>query len=441
MPDLLHTGASRKALRHLGEMGSTVVFPLNGEPGDQTSEPVAELRWPYNLQTYAQMATDPEVAAVLQAWRTPLLGAHWYIEPNGADEIAKALSGFLRVPLADEVPPERAPLRFSPWSRHLSTALDALHFGHVIFEKVWRYDRVDRRIHLDRLAYRPQDSFISWDIAPEGDLRTASQYAIPPGEKLPREIPIPGSKLLIYSYNQLGSNPTGRSVLRAVYKPWLLKDDLLRITQVAADRNGTGVPVVTYPQGGDRDASLTLAKNIRVGDDAGAAVEDGTKVEMLGVKGQTFETLPVIQYYDRQIAKSMMAMFLELGQGHGALSLGEVFAAYLATQLNSVRAWIEDTFNGQVVTDWTRMNFGEDAPVPELRCQEISSERIATSEDIHNLARAGMLTWTPETEARTRRAQGVVAEPIADIEKWHAVAVAENKPPTPAPALPTSSNS
>ncbi|MDT9694013.1 hypothetical protein Q5762_37950, partial [Streptomyces sp. P9(2023)] len=88
-------------------------------------------------------------------------------------------------------------------------------------------------------------------------------------------------------------------LLRSCYKNWLIKDRLLRSQALTVDRNGLGVPVYTgapVPDGAtalerdawiaaERENGLALATAFRSGEQAGASIPSGAKLQLLGVEG------------------------------------------------------------------------------------------------------------------------------------------------------------
>jgi len=149
-----------------------------------------------------------------------------------------------------------------------------------------------------------------------------------------------------------GGNWIGVSLLRAAYKMWLLKDRTLRVQALAAERNGLGLPVYTSaapPEDasyedkvkwldGEIDRGLTIAKGARAGDAAGASLPNGATFRFEGVTGKVPDLDKQVRYYDEQIARAVLANFLNLGGDNstGSYALGDTFANFFINSLNAL---------------------------------------------------------------------------------------------------------
>jgi hypothetical protein len=378
-----------------------------------------ELRWPLSVRVFDQMRRqDAQVKSVLRAVTHPVRRTGWRVDPNGArSEVVELVATDLGLPVVGE--PLKAPIRsrerFS-WADHLQHALLSLSFGHMFFEQVYTIGD-DGRAHLRKLAPRMPRTIQHIDVAPDGGLVAIEQWG--PA----KNVRIPVSRLVAYVPEREAGNWAGESMLRAGYKNWLLKDRLLRVQVASIERNGMGVPLYIGAEGEtDLSAGVALAKGWRSGDAAGAAVPYGANLVLRGVEGTLPDAEKAVRYHDEQIARAVLAHFLNLGTQTGSWALGSTFADFFTLSLQSVAAQIADVANAHVVEDLVDVNFGEDEPAPRIVFEEIGSRAPLTAEAINMLVTCGALVPDQPLEQHLRDTFGL---PLKDPDA-----------PDPGPRLP-----
>jgi hypothetical protein len=377
-------------------------------------ERTPELRWPQSVEVYDQMRSqDAQVGSVLEAITLPVRSVAWRLDPGRArDEVVEHIAADLGLPIlgeADPEPPLRTRDRFS-WDEHLYLALLMLPFGHSFFEQRYRIDS-SGRARLVRLSWRPPRTISRINVGVDGGLESIQQFAGPwvghgPGGVETK--PIPVNRLVAYVRNREGGNWLGRSVLRNAYKNWLIKDRLLRTQAQTIDRNGMGVPLY---KGAENETTLdngaALAKAWRAGDDSGAAVPFGADLILRGVEGDLPDADPAIRYHDEQIARTVLAHFLNLGTQTGSWALGTTFADFFILTLKATAKAVQNVANAHVVEDLVDVNWGEDEPAPRIVHDKIGSEQAATAQAIKMLSDAGVLLPDKPLEEAVRTAYGL----------------------------------
>lgn len=381
-------------------------------------EETPELQWPRNIEVYDKMRRqDAQVISVLRAVTLPIRRTTWRVDPNGASpEVARLVADDLGLPLVGEDGRRvnRTRDRFS-WSEHLRLALLMLPFGHSVFEQVYRIDSGQAR--LRKLAWRPPKTISRVDVAADGGLVAIEQYSA--GTAPDSRMGI--DRLAVYVNDREGGNWLGQSLLRPAYKYWLLKDRLLRVQAQAVDRNGLGVPVykasetpdsVTGQERIDRekaelDSGLKLARGFRSGDNAGAALPNGADLLLRGVEGDLPDADKPIRYYDEQIARAVLAHFLNLGTETGSWALGSTFADFFTLSLQTVAMQIADTTTQHIVEDLVDLNWGPEEPAPRIVFDEIGSRHPATAEAIRALIDCGAITPDEKLEQHLRTTYGL----------------------------------
>ncbi|MEV1321966.1 DUF935 family protein [Micromonospora arborensis] len=370
-------------------------------------EPTPELRWPESVAVYdAMRSQDSQVGSVLRAVTYPLRRTPWRIDPAGArPEVAQLVAEDLGLPLVGAVPGPlpRTRDRFS-WAEHLRMALLMLPFGHMFFEQVYRIDPAGQA-RLRKLAPRMPRTIEKIDVAADGGLVSISQYSQKTGDRVP---PIPVDRLVAYVLEQEGGNWLGRSVLRGCYKNWLIKDRLLRVQAQTIERNGMGIPVY---EGAETETDLTkgaqMAQALRAGSGAGAATPYGAKLRLMGVEGSLPDADKPIRYHDEQIARAVLAHFLNLGTQTGSWALGTTFADFFTLSLQTLAEQVADVATQHIVEDLVDLNFGESEPAPRVVFDEIGSRQAATAQALKTLADAGILLPDRSLEEAARQQFGL----------------------------------
>lgn len=395
--------------------------------GTLQHEKTPELRWPQCLEVYEDMVDqDGQVGSTLDALTTPIMATGKRLHPNGAsDEVVEKIARSLGVGIvgAEESDQDRQTTRpgrgrFS-LTEHMAIAVpDHLQFGHAVFEQVYQPPDESGYYELRKLGFRPPRTIAMWDIAPDGGLRAIEQWApghLSPGYGIfalgPRGVRLPVSRLVVYVNGKRGSNWPGRSVLRSSYKNWLLKDRLLRRYDQITERNGMGLPVYTAAGTGADEiaAGEEIAANARAGDDTGISIPKGADFELIGTTGGVVDVLAGIKYHDEQIARSMLANVLNLGQnrGTGSWALGTTLQDVLSLRIQAISAHIRDTFNDHVIADMVALNFGPDEQAPCLVFDEIGSKNDAIVQAIATLVSNGVLKADEDLETFIRTTLGL----------------------------------
>lgn len=382
-------------------------------------EETPELRWPHNIEVYDRMRRqDAQVISVLRAVTLPVRRTSWWVDPNGAsDEVTAFVADNLGLPIKgqDPKPALRTRDRFS-WAEHLRLALLMLPFGYSPFEQVYRIDE-DGWARLRKLAWRPPRTISKIEVAADGGLIALEQSSVFGGKAARMEV----DRLVMYVHDREGGNWFGQSLLRPAYKFWLLKDRLLRVQAQTVDRNGMGVPVYTGAdlsavtdseerqrrEKADLEHGEKIARAFRSGNSAGAAIPHGAKLELLGVQGTLPDADKPIRYYDEQIARAVLAHFLNLGTETGSWALGSTFADFFTLSLQTIADDIADVATQHVVEDLVDINFGESVPAPRIGHEEIGSRSAATAESVKALIDSGAVVPDPALEAEMRQKYGL----------------------------------
>lgn len=376
-------------------------------------ETVPQLRWPQSVKVFDEMRRhDAQCRTVLKAVTLPIKAAAWRIEPAGApDAVVEFVADQLGLPvIGQEGKPARPrrSRRFS-WTEHLDLALLALPYGSMFFEQVTE-TLPDGRWGLRKLAPRMPTSLEDIRVARDGGLIGIVQK--PPAllrssrawDASGRVIPV--DRLVAYVHEREGAAWAGTSILRAAYKNWWLKDQLLRVEATTIRRNGMGVPVFTNAPGATDEQvekGRQMATSYTAGDGSGASIPHESKLDLKGVTGQLADPRPAIEYHDAQIGRVALAHFLNLdGQG-GSYALASTQADLFTTSLAAVAGMVADAANRYIVEDLVDWNFGASVPAPQIVHDEIGESPLAVATALRTLVDAGVIIPDRSLEEQIRR--------------------------------------
>ena len=388
--------------------------------GTDVEEQNPDMQWPKNLPIIERMRTeDAQVASVIAAVTLPMMSTPWGLDGTGVrEEVLQVVAADLGLPIigrdADRGAVRRRG-RFS-WHSHMELAFLEIVFGHAIFEQ--NYEIAEGLARLKKLAWRPHGTIAKFNVAADGGLESIEQH--PAAGK--KSKPIPVSQLVAYVHKREGGNWAGRSMLRAAYKNWVLKDRLIRSQALTVDRNGLGVPIyeaAPLPEGAtdaadidswarnERTEGLKLAVSFRSGETAGAAIPHGAKLTLRGVEGDLPDADKPIRYHDEQIARAFLAHFLNLGTQTGSWALGATLGDFFSDSLNAECTHFQDVTQQHVIDDLVDLNWGESEPAPRLVFEKIGSRSPVTAEAIKSLVDAGVLTTDDALEEYLRQVLGL----------------------------------
>jgi hypothetical protein len=391
---------------------------------EETHETNPDLMWPNSVNVFDRMRReDPQVKSVIRAVTLPVIRTDWALDGAGCrDEVTDFVSRNIGVPVKGKPneSPRRMKGRFS-FKEHLRLSLLCLVYGHSFFEQVYDVDAT-RRTNLSKLAWRPPRTIQKIQVARDGGLESIEQFGV--------SEPIPVSALVAYVNEREGGNWVGESLLRAAYKMALLKDRILRIQALTAERNGLGIPVFEAPEWPtDMDAEEALkwmdaqiergeelVKAARAGDEAGLSVGHGGAFKFVGVEGQLPNLDKAIRYYDEQIARAVLAHFLNLGgdSSKGSYALSDVLGGFFTDSLNTIAEFVADVFNQHVIEDLVDLNWGPEEPAPRLVPAPIGERQQVTAEVLKLLIECKALVVDDHLKAYVRDRWGLPVEDVLE---------------------------
>lgn len=400
-----------------GPMAEIGVSGLRATGGFIYEEFLPNLRGDRILEVYREMqANDPVVRAVMFAVNMLMRQVRWFVTPGGEDDTDEAARELVETALYD---------MSQSWEDTLTEVLSMLPFGWSYHELVYKRRNggnplrpgvssqfTDGRIGWRKWAIRGQTTRWKWVFDDDGGLRGMWQqdyYA--QGGTSKGQIFIPIEKALLFRPEAHKNNPEGMSVLRAAYRPWWFKKRIEEIEAIGAERDLAGYPVMRIPgqEIADATSSYTAAKqairNIRRNEQEGAVLSSDrdpvsgeylVELSLLNSGGRRqFQTNEIIQRYNKQIAMTMLADFIFLGQdsvGSFALASNKtsIFAMALGAWLDSIAAVV----NRHAIPRLLALNGIQVDQPPSLQHGDIeTADPQKIGDAISKLTASGMPLW------------------------------------------------
>lgn len=266
---------------------------------------------------------DPDVGAILTAVEMSIRSVQWEVTPSGETPVDKEAADFLQSCMDD---------MSHTWEDFVVEVLTMLPFGWAYMEKVYKLrngkkgdpksNSDDGRIGWRKVVLRGQESLKGWVVDENGGIRGMLQYALlPPTERF-----IPIEKAVLFRTKREKNNPEGYSLLRNAYRPWYIKTNTEEIEVISAERDMTGVPVITLPTNAsqsDKDAAMDMLRKLKSDEQAGIVLPRTGDLEhmwwgfnVVSSAGATrIDTDKIITRNVTAIARSVLAQFLTVGGG------------------------------------------------------------------------------------------------------------------------------
>lgn len=279
-----------------------------------------------------------------------------------------------------------------------------------------RYSKFDDgKIGLRGLPLRAQNTVYRWEI----DQATGFIKGMWQQPWSGQQVFIPSAKMALFRTTAAKNNPEGRSILRNAYRPWVMKTRLEEIEAIGVERDLAGIPVARIPlqymadDAAPQDKAIfrtfqKLVRSIKRDRNEGVVLpsnvgKDGKPLfdlELLSSGGsRQIDTTKIIDRYERQIATSVLADFIFLGQGNtGSFALSadktDLFAQALTGFLKSVAG----VFNRTVIPALWKLNKLPAETMPRLVPGDVTKANLGEiASFLTSLSGAGAPMF-PDTE-------------------------------------------
>lgn len=362
-PNAVYTSKLKKGLE-IGDSGTRI---LDGVIREEYNTKLTDVK---GIAVYDEMRkSDGTVRAATLAVTLPIRSAEWFIKPASEEAEDQKIADFVSECLFNH-----NDISFDDFMRE---ALLSLVFGVMPFEKVFGVQEMEggTKIVWVKFAPRMPRSIQKWAIAggKPGITQNRSDGA-------PVEIPM--EKLIVFVHEKEGENWWGTSILRAAYKHWFIKNTFYKIDAIAFERQGLGIPKGKLPEGyteGDRSKMETILKNTRANSQAYIIEPDGFSVEFMDMMARTTrDPQSSIAHHNREIMKSVLAQFLELGSTDaggtgGSRALSEDHSDLFLQSIESIARSFATAFNKQAIKELVDLNFNNVKKYPTLDFEGITT--------------------------------------------------------------------
>lgn len=377
----------------MGEIGRT---GLRHSAGIIQEEFLPALRGSKGVSVYGEMRdNDPIVNAVMLAIESQLLGLAYPITPYSEDAEDKQKAEWVEGALDD---------MSSTWDEVKSEAISFLQYGWSYLELCYKLrqgeDGDPESQHDDgflgwrKMPIRSQDTLDHWEIDEDGGIQGMHQGAGDVMRGGARTTLIPIEKAWLLRTHSRKNNPEGRSILRSAYRPWYYKRRIEEFRAVGIERDLVGVPHFEVParvldpaatglELAVREAYQQIGENLRNNEqtylmtplsyDAQGNPEYVTK--LLSSPGtKMIDTNPVIEYYSREIAQSVLADVIIMGHEKvGTQSLAGTKDDMFTLALQSWANDIASGFNRHVLPKLFRLNGWSTTRMPKMEAGEVGT--------------------------------------------------------------------
>lgn len=376
----------------IAEMGYTSPSPFTSWT---RNENVPQLRDRQGIRTYYDMKrADGTVRGSLRLLKTPILSAHWFVEPkakNIGDEPTQ-----VDINIAKFVEQNLFYNLNVAWSEIVEQALQMCEYGYMPMEKV--FEIKEDKVWLKKLAPRHPLDIQEWvyDVngGPNGIIMEPTEAT---GWK---EIAIPIEKLVVFVLEKEAGDMRGVSVLRSAYKHYYYKDTLYKIDAIQKERHGIGVPIIKLPLGytaQDRKLADDLGKNLRTNEKAHITVPMNWEVLFAKLEGQPVDCIKSIEHHDERIMINIIATFMQDPTAKpDSMDMFLKSTRYIANT-------VADTINKYVIPQLVDLNF-QRGGYPCLHARRIGEwEDMRTmSFTLRNLVGASLVTPDDRLEKQIR---------------------------------------
>lgn len=404
-----------------------------------TTEYLPELQGIEGSRNYEKMSkSDPIVGMILSVYKNPIESATWTIPPveDATDEEKLAIE-FVRNWFFESYTLDFCTLLYQ--------ILSFLEYGFSSFERVYKLVEFEgNKYFAPTLQQRIQTSIEN--IFPDKGI--VQQQTNKKGL-----VDIPMENMVFFTLNRSGNDMRGRSLLRNGYRPWKKNTYYEENLGMGIQRNASGVPSLTVPEGTDPEsedyiAAELLLKNFAMSEDAYMILPENWLFEVHESKFDPKKTLEVITAYDRRIATSVLAQFILLGQGGsgGAFALSRDHSDLFLDGLNHIVTLVETIFHRQVIMPMLEINFSSAVDASKVKLRGLNLNKKAGAEMAEVLAKLtpdGYVNPTVQDEVSLRASLDM--PPLTETQLKERIKRGEIDPtdptkvikPTPTPAKPS----
>ena len=294
---------------------------------------------------------DGTVQALFNTIVMPILGSNWTIEPD--DDSTPAVDQSEKVEDWLRTPPHKGGMS-TPFDLVLAQMTRGVLEGFSGFEKVLEIK--DGYIVFRKVAWRDPTT-LGLRTDDRGGFNGFKQRAFI-GSRYD-EVTIPIERSFLYTYGKEFHPLKGRSAFTSAYSAYDKKRRLYYLSEQQAQSDALKIKVVKATEKKNQDElDATVEAVDELGFKATVGLPMGFDVTALNQNGG-LDLLPLIEHYNAEMARSVLAMFILLGTGSktGSYSLSQDQSDFFIQALQAIRRSIETHITSYLIPDLYNYNF------------------------------------------------------------------------------------
>lgn len=382
-----------------------------------------ELKFPYSVMTYDQMAADSVIASTLAAINTIASQVEFFIEPYDQSDTHKFRAEFLEQCLFKDMK--------TSFANVVKDFLTVNQYGFCVLEKVFRFRRKqdgsnfdDGRVGIKYLPLRSQRSIegFKYDSLNREITHIIQKNCKDKNLTSKDTIELPIDRVMLFRVDPTPTYPYGKSPLANSYVSWRALEKLKSIEAVSANRNLNGIPLLKLPsevmdESSEDESDKARVRKLKKGAASLAAGEqtyvmlpsdrydqaDGgtAQYEFSVVTGSSSHLTAlnsIISRYKNETFQAMCADILTIDDGQSASSSltsnkQTMFNMFVEARLNEFL----DVLNSDLIPDLFYRNGWGRTRLPKLKHGRIEKLTVAElAKAIQQLAATRTIPITPD---------------------------------------------
>lgn len=306
------------------------------------------------VEDYKEMLdSDGTIQALYNSIVMPLLGSNWTIEPD--NDTPEAIKQSEWVEDALRKPPHKGGMS-TPFDLVIAQALRAVVEGYAGFEKVYTISD-EGKIVFKKIAWRDPTT-VTMRTDDRGGFNGLRQRAFIGNEYV--DVKIPLERCWLYTFGKEWHNVKGRSMFTPAYAAYDKKRRLQYLAEQQAQSDALKLKIVKGKEGANQ-IELNETRDVvdEVGFKATVVLPFGYDVDTLN-NGDGMDLLPLIEFQNAEMARSVLAMFILLGTGQsssGSWALSTDQSDFFIQALMAIRKSLENHVTSYLIPDLYNFNF------------------------------------------------------------------------------------
>ena len=348
------------------------------------------------LEIYDTMGNDDQIKATLTMKKQSILSSGWKIEPASDNPRDIEIADFITYAYTEGIK--------GTFSDELFEILSGLDYGFSVSEKlfqVYNKGKWKGKTGLLKIKTRPPHSF-EFHTDRHGNIEFILQHGAED------EIILPLWKFIIFTYNPQFENPYGRSDLRAVYRSWWSKNNIIKFWNIYLERYGMPTVKATTPKNAtkeQKDNIDAIMKNLQ--SKTGIRAPEGFDFALLEAQKRGDSGYKdAVQEHNKMIARGILLPDL-LGYTDtksGSYALGQKQFDLFELILNRLRQQVQENIvDEQTTKQLVDFNFPNVTDYPKFKLNPLTEKDTqALSTIFVDAVDKGVISSRPEDESYIR---------------------------------------